>query len=132
MRLQASAMLGLCSSAICSVHIDLTLHQTAGHKEVTPLSPFCHLRTCLKAQPVLHASAGCSQLVDRQCWTEDTADLALEVTFATFLCNVGKAHALMQIMLMEVADRIREQLGTSYPQDGPLQKLTAAMPSLTS
>ncbi len=39
---------------------------------------------------------------------------------------------LLQIMLMEVADRIREQLGTSYPQDGPLQKLTAAMPSLTS
>ncbi len=41
-------------------------------------------------------------------------------------------NVLMQIMLMEVADRIREQLGTSYPQDGPLQKLTAAIPSLTS
>jgi len=45
---------------------------------------------------------------------------------------MGNAHVSMQIMLMEVADRIREQLGTSYPQDGPLQKLSAAMPSLTS
>ncbi|KAL3143066.1 hypothetical protein ABBQ38_003341 [Trebouxia sp. C0009 RCD-2024] len=36
------------------------------------------------------------------------------------------------IMLMEVSDRIREQLGTSYPQDGPLQKFTAAMPSVLS
>ena len=38
----------------------------------------------------------------------------------------------MQIMLMEVSDRIREQLGTSYPQDGPLQKITAAIPSMMS
>lgn len=125
-------MLRLCSSAICSVHIDLTLHQTAGHTEVTPLSPFCHLRTCLKAQTVVHASAGCSHLVFGQCCTEDTADLVLEATLVTFLCNMGNAHVLMQIMLMEIADRIREQLGTSYPQDGPLQKLSAAMPSLTS
>ena len=36
----------------------------------------------------------------------------------------------LQIMLMEVSDRIREQIGISYPQDGPLQKITAALPSL--
>ncbi len=49
-------------------------------------------------------------------------------SYESLLQHVG--NVLMQIMLMEVADRIREQLGTSYPQDGPLQKLTAAMPSL--
>ena len=41
-----------------------------------------------------------------------------------------KTLSLVQVMLMEVSDRIREQLGTSYPQDGPLQKITAAIPSL--
>ena len=37
---------------------------------------------------------------------------------------------MLQIMLMEVSDRIREQVGVSYPQDGMAQKLVAALPSL--
>lgn len=49
------------------------------------------------------------------------------------VCIDGQDNSTaMQIMLMEVSDRIREQLGTSYPQDGPLQKFTAAMPSVLS
>lgn len=33
-------------------------------------------------------------------------------------------------MLMETADRIREQIGVTYPEDGMLQKLTASLPAL--
>ena len=31
---------------------------------------------------------------------------------------------------MEVSDRIREQVGVRYPQDGALHKLATALPSL--
>lgn len=57
-----------------SIHSDFTqlcskwLHQMTGLKHGT-WSLCCHLRMCLKAQPVVHASAGYSPLNLRQ-WTE--------------------------------------------------------------
>ena len=37
----------------------------------------------------------------------------------------------LQVMLMEVCDRIREQVGVSYSEDGAVQKLVTSLPSLT-
>ena len=50
------------------------------------------------------------------------------------MCNVcllkDRCVLLLQVMLMETADRIREQIGVQYPEDGLLHKITTSIPSL--
>ena len=110
MHLVASVVLGrLCSSAIRSIHDKLIqLRCNVLHRQVTNRIhhchhchhchfPFCHLRIDLKAQPVVHASAGCSQLDFGQCWTEDVANLGpevkLRISFAIYGQYVDADHA---------------------------------------
>ena len=56
--------------------------------------------------------------------------------FVYYICIVTAKSDLtavvcLQVMLMEVCDRIREEVGVSYPEDGVVQKLVTSLPSLT-